>query len=113
RQGQGIIDIVNTYIGVTLFHGFVALAIFLSFILSALFRTQRAARAPPFEADLTPLGSAIAGSTIGMLLMLADCGFFLGVIPIFFVLSGLSVTYARLRSTVTHSTAVAAGSPSP
>ena len=33
RQGQGIIDIVNTYVGVALFSGWVGLALFLGFIL--------------------------------------------------------------------------------
>lgn len=113
RQGQGIIDIVNTYVGLTLFHGFLALAIFLSFILTALFRAQRAARAPPLDSDLTPLGAALAASVVGMLLMLADCGFFLAIVPVFFALAGLSITYSRLKPLLTDGATIAAGAPSP
>lgn len=113
RQGQGIIDIVNTYVGLTLFHGFLTLAIFLLFILTALFRAQRAARAPPVDSDLTPLGAALAASIVGMLLMLADCGFFLGIVPVFFALAGLAVTYSRLKPLLADGGTIAAAVPSP
>ena len=41
RQGQGIIDLVNTYVGVTVFHGLIGLMIFLGFFLSGLLKSIR------------------------------------------------------------------------
>jgi hypothetical protein len=96
RQGQGIIDIVNTYIGVALFSGFVGIALFLGFIFTAaagVFRTARAAISTDPEWGL--LGFNILACILGMLFMLADCSLILGVEKIFYILIGLAAAYAR------------------
>ena len=49
RQGQGIIDIVNTYIGVLLFNGWVGFVLFLGFCLSALAGAFRVGKASYFD----------------------------------------------------------------
>ncbi|MGH8288884.1 MAG: O-antigen ligase family protein [Steroidobacteraceae bacterium] len=108
RQGQGIIDIVNTYVGVTLFHGFIGLALFLGFILLALSKARRAAReARQSDPDLALLAASLAACIVGNLFMLADFGFFLGCVPTFFTLAGFAVTCSRF----THQTSVVTGVP--
>lgn len=96
RQGQGIIDIVNTYIGVLLFHGWVGLLLFLGFILSALagvFRTARAVISTDSEWGL--LGFNICACMIGVLFMLADCSLIFGAEKMFYLLVALAAAYAR------------------
>lgn len=97
RQGQGIIDLVNAYLGLALFHGVVGLMLFLSFILLALSRAWRTARSSPNEDnEVTLLAASIGAAILGTLFMMADCSFILGYIPVFFTLAGLAVACSRL-----------------
>lgn len=97
RQGQGIIDVVNTYIDVTLFHGFAGLALFLGFILLALRKAYKAAKAVgASDPDLALLGASLIACIAGTLLMLADCSFILGYVTTFYCLAGIAAAYATI-----------------
>lgn len=97
RQGQGIIDIVNTYVGLTLFHGFIGLGLFLGFILVALSKARRAIRrARESDPDLALLAACIAACIVGTMFMLADFGFFLSAVPMFFTLAAFAASCSRL-----------------
>ena len=99
RQGQGIIDIVNTYIGVALFDGLVGLALFLGFIVSACWGAYRAAKVVVSDdLDLAYLGFSLIACIIGMMIMIADCSLIYGVQKMFFGLVALAVAYARYVS---------------
>jgi len=97
RQGEGIIDLVNTYATVALFYGLVGLFAFLAFILIPAFRaylaTRRVAQSDP---DLALLGASLIACTAGTLVMLADSSFILAYQQMFYVLAGLTAAYARL-----------------
>jgi hypothetical protein len=97
RQGQGIIDFVNAYASVLLGSGFVGLFLFLSFIVIALQKALSCSRAiRTSDAELSSLGICLASCTIGMLVMLESGGFDTGPMYIFYVLAGLSASYASL-----------------
>lgn len=97
RQGQGIIDVVNTYLDVALFRGFLGLSLFLGFILVALARARRAARAfGETSLDSARLGANIAACILGTLLMLADCSFIQGYAQMYYVLGGVAAAYFSL-----------------
>lgn len=97
RQGQGIIDIVNTYVGVALFYGFTGLALFIAFIWAGLARVRRAALSDTQSDPAAPLlGACIAACLLGTLVMLADCSFILGYVSMFYVLAGMATAYYRL-----------------
>jgi O-antigen ligase len=97
RQGEGIIDFVNTYMQVALYYGFVGLSLFLSVILIALmkaYRTlKRCARSDP---DLALLGASLVACIMGTLVMIAASSFIGAYAQLFYVLSGLAVAYANL-----------------
>jgi O-antigen ligase len=96
RQGQGIIDLVNSYLQVVLFYGLVGLALFVGVILVPLKRTYRVARSYAHsDPDLARLGAALVACIVGTLLMLADCSFLFTYAKLYFVLAGLGVAYAR------------------
>jgi hypothetical protein len=96
RQGQGIIDIVNTYIGVALFSGFVGLTFFLGFIFSASMGVLRSASATiSADPEWGELGFNILACIVGMLFMIADCSLILGVEKTFYVLIALATAYNR------------------
>jgi O-antigen ligase len=97
RQGQGIIDLINTYAGVLVGNGFIGLFLFLSFILIALLKSISARR--PFrkpDPEFAAIGSCIAACVIGMLLMLENGSFGTGPKSLFYVLAGLAVAYAAV-----------------
>lgn len=91
RQGQGIIDIVNTYLYVTLFYGFIGITLFVGFILVALRKALRARAAwRPQDPAAAFIASSVAACIVGTLFMLLDCSFILGYVPVFYTLGGLA-----------------------
>lgn len=108
RQGQGIIDIVNTYLFVTLFYGLAGITLFVGFFLMGL-RKVWAARAVWRHADPAAalIASSIVACVVGTLFMLLDCSFILGYVPMFYTLAGLSSACFRLAQTEKASNPVA------
>ena len=75
RQGEGIIDMVNTYMQILLDNGFVGLSLFLTFILVAVYRafivSRRLARVDP---GTSQLGASLVACTVGTLAMIENGG---------------------------------------
>ena len=107
RQGEGIIDMVNTYLGVALNYGFIGLFCFLSFILlgmtKAYARARELSRSDP---DLALLGTSLTACIVGTLIMIDGNSFNLGSEKMFYVLAGLTTAYARLSRSPQHRPAV-------
>lgn len=100
RQGQGIIDVVNTYLGVALASGLVGLALFCGFFLVVLYELasamRRAGEAPAGgrEGELYVLGQALFCVLVGILVMIASTSS-LTLIPIvYWSIAGLAQAYA-------------------
>jgi O-antigen ligase len=97
RQGEGIIDIVNTYLGIALGYGLIGLMFFLSFILlgiAAVYaRTRVLVHSDP---DLAMFGTSLIACIVGTLVMIDTNSFNLGPEKMFYVLAGLATAYARL-----------------
>jgi hypothetical protein len=97
RQGEGIIDIVNTYLGVALNYGLVGLFLFSSFILLGMMmvytRTRELIRSDP---DLALFGTSLIACIAGILVMIKSDSFVLGCEKMFYVLAALSAAYVKL-----------------
>ena len=97
RQGEGIIDIVNTYLGMALNYGLTGLFCFLSFILIAMtkvyFRSRAVANSDP---DLALFGASLIACIVGTLVMIGSMSFILACGKIFYVLAGFATSYARV-----------------
>jgi hypothetical protein len=102
RQGQGIIDLVNSYASVALFYGLVGLSLFVAFILMGLskayYHSRRLRRSDP---EFALLGACLVSCIAGTLLMIENCSFFLGYGKLFYVLAGFAATYAHLGVVLT------------
>jgi O-antigen ligase len=99
RQGQGIIDVVNAYIDVTLFYGFTGLGVFLTFVLTPLAKAYRKnRRIRKTDPDSAFLGASLAAAILATLILLADSS--LGTAPehVFYILMGLAGAYAAVAS---------------
>jgi O-antigen ligase len=97
RQGEGIIDVVNTYAEMALFYGLVGLSLFVSFIMIALLKMYGVAKkAALSDPDVGRLGMALVATILGVLLMLENSSFIQGLPIMFYVLAGLAAAYIRL-----------------
>lgn len=97
RQGEGIIDIVNTYIQIVLETGLVGLGLFISFfilILLGVYRAMRSIRDKNSEERL--LGRAIFATLVAILLIIFTVSS-ITIIPIvYWSLAGLGTAYAEM-----------------
>lgn len=94
RQGQGIIDMVNTYLQVALPFGLVGLSLFLGAFGLALFAANR--RRARADTDTELIGRALIAAVAGALVTIFTVSS-ISVIPtLYWVLAGLLVAYARL-----------------
>jgi O-antigen ligase len=94
RQGEGIIDFVNTYAEVTLFYGAVGLVVFLAVIIVGLFNayrmTKEIARRDP---DYSLLGASLVACLLGTLVIIAGTSLINGNEKMFYTLVGLAAAY--------------------
>src|SRR4029077_8972939 len=96
RQGEGIIDFVNTYADVAVFYGLIGLSVFVSFILVSLSKSYRQARTlRASDPDQSLLGVALVACILGTLLMISSCSMIFGYVKMFYVLGGLAVAYSQ------------------
>jgi O-antigen ligase len=97
RQGEGIIDLVNSYVQILLDNGFVGLSLFLTFILILLLKawssSRQAMRADP---DFGLLGASLVSCIVATLVVMEN-GSFVGVSQrLFYVIAALAGGYAYL-----------------
>ena len=97
RQGQGIIDVVNTYIGIALETGFVGLGLFVGFFALVVIGVYRAMRSlPDKDSEEHLLGRALLATLIAILVIIFTVSS-ITVIPIvYWSVAGLGVAYAQM-----------------
>lgn len=97
RQGQGIIDIVNTYIGVTLETGFVGLGLFVAFFALILLDIYGAMRSiPDRDSEVHLLGRVLLATLLAIMVIISTVSS-ITVIPImYWSVAGLGVAYAQM-----------------
>ena len=94
RQGEGIIDLVNTYAAVAMFYGLVGLVLFLAPAFIATGGALRAARwSASRDADLSRLGANLVACMLGTLVMMTAGSFGTILEKMYYVLVGLAVGY--------------------
>jgi hypothetical protein len=97
RQGQGIIDIVNTYVGETLYKGYIGLSLFVSifaFTLSGVYQAMRSISDRDCEEYL--LGRTLLATQIAIMVIIFTVSS-ITVIPIvYWAVVGLGVAYAQM-----------------
>ncbi|MFK3776063.1 O-antigen ligase family protein [Pseudomonas sp. NPDC089406] len=95
-QGDGIIDIVNTYISLALRVGLVGLALFVAFFASVLLGIHKAMRAfPDKDHEERLLGRALLATLLGILVIIFTVSS-ITVIPIvYWSVGGLGVAYIQ------------------
>ena len=97
KQGQGIIDVVNSYIVIALESGIVGLALFVSIFLSVIFsvRTQLK-RIKDNSTELHILGSSLLAIIVGIMLIIYTVSSIMTVPIIYWSMLGLGLAFTRL-----------------
>jgi len=97
RQGQGIIDLVNTYAVVGLNSGLVGLSLFMGFFAAILFAILKSMRGLPDQnSEMFLLGQSLFATLIGILAMIATVSPISDIAIIYWCVAGLGVGYARM-----------------
>ena len=97
KQGQGIIDIVNSYVGVALASGLVGLGLFLGFFIAVAIGIFRGMRTlTDKNSELYLLGQALLSTLVGILVIICAASSVLAIPAIYWAVAGLGVAYARL-----------------
>ena len=98
-QGEGIIDVVNTYIGVALSDGMVGLLLFIGVPTVAAWKTWRAARSPAgAEGATAALGRSLLAAIIGMVVTIGTTSSVTLIPVIYWTTIGVSIAYVRVMS---------------
>jgi O-antigen ligase len=97
RQGQGIIDIVNSYVAVGLGSGLVGLSLFAGFFITVthgLFRTIRGIGNP---SDKTyQLGQILFAALLGIMVMIGTVSSISFIPVVYWSIGGIGVAYLRM-----------------
>jgi len=97
KYGNGMIDLVNTYLGIGLASGLVGLSLFLGFFIAAaigIFNGMR--KLSDRNSELYLLGQALLSTLLGILVIIFTTSS-ISVIPvIYWSVAGLGVAYARM-----------------
>jgi O-antigen ligase len=97
RQGQGIIDVVNSYLEILLDNGFVGLFLVLSFIAIAIIKAWASNReSRTTDPDFSMIGASLVACILATLVMMFDGGFSGGSGKMFYVLAALAAAYVHL-----------------
>ncbi|VVM43293.1 hypothetical protein PS662_00410 [Pseudomonas fluorescens] len=96
-QGEGIIDIVNTYIGIALSFGLIGLGIFVAFFATTLFGIRKAMREYPDKDDeARRLGRALFATLVGILVTIVTVSSITVIPVVYWSVAGLGVAYAQM-----------------
>jgi hypothetical protein len=101
RQGQGIIDVVNSYVGIGLSYGFLGIALFLLPFVIAMFSVFRAARkAEIYNPTVGLTGRALLGATVGILVVIGTASSIEFVPVIYWLMLGMCTSYVTTAKRV-------------
>ena len=97
RQGQGIIDIVNTYLGVLLPTGLVGLTLFLSFFLTIAVGLYKAMRQyADKDGELHLLGRSLLATLIGILVIIFTVSSISYIAVVYWSVAGLGAACTHI-----------------
>jgi O-antigen ligase len=98
-QGEGIIDMVNTYLAIAMSAGVVGLTLFVGvFVAAAIAVLKARARVADLHAGAEQLGRALLAALAGMAVTIVTTSSISFIPTVYWLLAGLCVAYARAFS---------------
>ena len=96
RQGEGIIDMVNTYLGVAMSTGVIGLSLFAGVFVAAAWATYKAWRAAKADAEWERFGRCLLAALAGAAVTIATVSSINAVPTVYWLLAGVMLAYARM-----------------
>ena len=94
RQGQGIIDVVNSYLGIALASGYIGLGLYLSILAVALvYLISGIGKSGSVSAELELFGRTLLGALVGTMVILATTSNIMAMPFLIWILIGWTVKY--------------------
>jgi hypothetical protein len=98
RQGEGIVDLVNTYVQVLLNDGFLGLTLFLGVLLIGIVKANAVRRQHMrSDRDMVSLGAMLMSCIFGLFVSLAGGSLGTGTERMYYVLGALTAAYVAIR----------------
>ena len=97
KQGEGIIDIVNTYLGVALGSGLVGLTLFMGFfiaVMTIVFRAMR--KLADRTSELYVLGQVLFATLLGISIIIFTVSSISFIPVIYWSVAGIGIAYVRM-----------------
>ncbi len=95
-QGQGIIDIVNTYLGMMLHYGLVGVTLFVGVFLSAILELIRIGKLTADDQNMEALRGHLLATLTAIMVMIVTVSPVDMIQPLYLIITALSVAFARL-----------------
>ena len=97
RQGENIIDIVNSYLAIALSQGLVGLGLFVSFFVFVMLGVYRAMRTfPDKDCEEALLGRALLSALFGILVTIFTVSSITFIPIVYWSMAGVGVAYAQM-----------------
>ncbi len=93
-QGEGIIDIVNTYIAILLSDGLIGLTLYLSFLLLPLIKVYRLLKKYTFELEYVVIGRSLIAMVIAHLFVIGTVSSIGNIYNFTWLLIGLITSFS-------------------
>jgi O-antigen ligase len=103
RQGEGIIDIVNSFIQVTLDSGFVGLGLYVAFFMATLLGIYRAMHSiPDRDSEEYLLGRVLLATILSIMFIIISVSSITYIPIVYWSVAGMGVAYAQMIRKNTH-----------
>lgn len=97
-QGEGIIDIVNTYMLIALQYGLVIAGLFVAFFAKVVWDVFRLMRLQPAGSESALMGRSLFATLVGILATITTVSDITIISVVYWSMAGLGVAYAQSRS---------------
>lgn len=111
RQGQGIIDLVNTYLIVALNTGLIGLALYSSFFLIVLVGIFRGMQLVRPDSEYFTLGQSLFATLVGILVIIATCSPIFHVPLLLVAVAGMGRSYFAMLTNMKDDVALRSHKP--
>ncbi len=103
KQGEGIVDVVNSYLDIVLGHGLIGLFLFLGFFWLALSSViKRMRENQDKKSELYLLGRALLSTVLAILLTIFTVSSIMVIPIVYWITAGLCISYARMSLVPAH-----------
>ncbi len=101
-QGQGIIDIVNSYLGIALEYGFIGLSLFFGFFLAVLFGIRSTMRCSVRGGEMRSVGAGLMATLTSILIMIYTVSSINTIPVVYWAVAGLGASYIAMGTAARH-----------